>query len=128
MFTKMLQSIFNSAESSANATHSGEGGLFVTQQEDGSYQPLKILKIDEHGVHLRLYSNLFASLPQQIDESALFLGGIGRKEGEPLGMGHIPVSTESFEAWNAHFIQQSTVSPAELDGYECWKEAEGGYF
>ena len=128
MLTKMLQSILSTGAPSTVQDQSGAGGLYVTQQENGSYQALKILKIDEHGVHLRLYSNTFSQLPQSIEESTLYLAGIGRKPGEPMGMGHLPVSGDSFEAWHAHFIQQSTVSPDELDGYEIWKESEGGYF
>jgi hypothetical protein len=128
LFTKMLQSIFAGEASAHDGAASGEGGIYVTQQEDGPYQALKILKIDGHGVHLRLYSNLFADLPTHIDESKLYLAGIGRKENEPMGMGHVPVSTDSFAAWNAQFVQQSTVSASELEGYELWREADGGYF
>jgi hypothetical protein len=131
MFAKILRSVFGSDasnEASRANPFATEGAIYVTLEEDGSFHALKVLKTDEFGVHLRLYSNTFAQAPESIDESALYLAGIGRNTNERLGMGHVPVSNESFAAWRAQFVQQSTVSPDELDGYETWKEAGGGYF
>ncbi len=47
---------------------------------------------------------------------------------ERLGVGHTPISKKSFAAWHATFVQQSTVSEEELDGYKVWLDAKGGYF
>jgi hypothetical protein len=105
-----------------------EGGLYATRQDDGSYSILKILKIDPQGVHVRLYSNKFSTLPKNIDESKLYMAGIDRKPGETLGMGHAPISKQSFSSWKAQFIQPSKVNPEELEGYNMWLEAKGGYF
>ena len=105
-----------------------EGGLYATPQEDGTYTVLKILKLDDHGVHVRIYSNVFETLPQGIDESSLYMVGIDRKPDEALGMGHAPISKQTFSTWGATFIQQSSVSPDELEGCKMWLEAGGGYF
>ena len=105
-----------------------EGGLYYTRKENGSYFVLKILKTDELGVHVRLYSNQFSEPPKRIDESTLYMAGIDRKPNEALGMGHAPLSRKSFEGWKATFFQKSTVNAAELDGYKMWLEAKGGYF
>ena len=43
-------------------------------------------------------------------------------------MGHCPVSKKSFLSWGATFVQQSTVSAEELEGYKMWLDAKGGYF
>ena len=105
-----------------------EGGIYVIPGDDGTFQALKILKLDDDGVHLRLYSNTYDSIPQSIDTSALYMAGIDREANEPLGMGHAPISKETFSHWGAIYIQESTVSEDELDGYEMWKEGGGGYF
>ncbi len=105
-----------------------EGGLYSTPAEKGGYSVLKILKLDDRGVHVRLYSNQFAEPPKKIDESTLYMAGMNRKAGETLGMGHAPVSKQSFEVWKATFIQQSTVKEEELEGYKIWLEGKGGYF
>jgi hypothetical protein len=105
-----------------------EGGLYATPEKKGGYAILKILKLDDHGVHIRKYSNVFQTLPNTVDESSLHISGMDRKPDEALGMGHLPISKKSFVSWNVIFIQQSTVSPDELDGYEMWREAGGGYF
>jgi hypothetical protein len=54
--------------------------------------------------------------------------GMNRAPGELLGMGHAPISNASFATWGAKFIKVVPVEPSELEGYEMWKEAQGGYF
>ncbi len=103
-----------------------EGGLYATRREDGSYAVLKILKTDARGVHVRTYSNAYAQRPGRIDEAALYMAGMD--DGEHLGMGHLPVSYASFSGWDAVLVQRSSVAGDELEGYEMWREAQGGYF
>lgn len=105
-----------------------EGGLYYTQNENGSYSVLKILRLDDGGVHVRLYSNQFSTPPTKVDESTLYMGGVDRKPDESLGMGHLPISRQSFQGWRAVFFQQSAVKEDELEGYRMWLEAKGGYF
>lgn len=107
-----------------------EGGLYYLPNEDGiGYHVIKVLKVDAHGVHLRIYSNIFPDVPHQIDESVLYMAGMDRQEGERLGMGHMPLLMASFARWNARFFQQSNVHEHELEGYNYWAEAPGaGYF
>lgn len=105
-----------------------EGGLYYTPSDKGGYSILKILKIDDQGVHVRIYSNKYIEPPKKIDESTLYMAGRDRKPEESLGMGHLPISKKNFNGWKAKFIQQSTVKDEELDGYKMWLDAEGGYF
>ena len=105
-----------------------EGGLYYTKNDNGSYSVLKILKLDDRGVHLRLYSNQFPTPPSKVDESTLYMVGVDRKPNETLGMGHAPISRQSFAGWKAVFFQQSTVKADELEGYKMWLDAKGGYF
>jgi hypothetical protein len=105
-----------------------EGGLYYTQNENGSFSVLKILKLDKGGVHVRLYSNQFPEPPIKVDESVLYMAGVERKPNETLGMGHAPISKRSFEGWKAMFFQQSSIKDDELEGYKMWLEAKGGYF
>jgi hypothetical protein len=105
-----------------------EGGLYYTPGEKGGYSVLKVLKLDDGGVHVRLYSNQFAEPPTKMDESTLYMAGMNRKPNEQMGMGHAPISKKSFGGWKAVFIQQAAVKKEELEGYEMWLEAKGGYF
>lgn len=105
-----------------------EGGLYYTRNENDSYSVFKILKVDDGGLHVRLYSNQFSTPPSQVDESTLCMAGIDREPSETLGMGHAPISNQSFAGWNAVFLQQSTVRNDELEGYRMWLDASGGYF
>lgn len=84
--------------------------------------------MDNHGVHVRIYSNVYPTPPAQIDESTLYMAGLDKREDEPLGMGHLPIFNETFSSWGAEFVQQSSVAAEELEGYQMWLEVEGGYF
>jgi len=105
-----------------------EGGLYSVEGEKGGFSIVKILKLDAGGVHIRAYSNRFPQRPTEVDASKLYMAGIDRKPDEELGMGHLPLSRESFSGWNPMLIKVVPVVPAELEGYEMWKEAKGGYF
>ena len=105
-----------------------EGGLYYTVAEKGGYSILKILKIDENGYHIRLYSNVWDNPPNKVDEKLLYMAGVNHKPNESLGMGHVPISKLNFNSWNAIFVQESTVQSEELEGYNMWLEAKGGYF
>jgi hypothetical protein len=52
-----------------------EGGLYSTQNEDGGVAIVKVLKVDDLGVHVRVFSNRFDSHPTQLDETKLYLAG-----------------------------------------------------
>jgi len=105
-----------------------EGGLYSTPAENGSYRVLKILKVDHIGVHVRFYSNQYDQAPIKIDESALFMVGLDRKPEEALGAGHLPISKMHLATWGVRYVQQSTVTEDELDGYRKWLEDGGAYF
>jgi hypothetical protein len=105
-----------------------EGGLYYMRNDNGSYSVLKILKLDEQGIHIRLYSNQFPTPPTKLDESVLYMVGLNRKPNETLGMGHAPILRKSFPGWHATFFQQSKVTSDELEGYKLWLDAKGGYF
>lgn len=105
-----------------------EGGLYSVEGEKGGYSIVKILKLDIVGVHIRTYSNRFPQRPTDVDVSKLYMAGIDRKPDEELGMGHLPLSRESFSGWKPELIKVVPVVPDELEGYKMWEEAKGGYF
>lgn len=130
MLRKFLATLFGTgtADRAAAAAQWQEGGLYVTEQESGGFVPLKILKLDAHGVHVRVYSNVYPEPPASIDEATLYMAGMDRPDNVPMGMGHLPISTASFSGWEARFVQPSSVTAEELEGYDMWRDAEGGYF
>jgi len=104
------------------------GGLYSTPNENGTYSVLKILKLDDNGVHVRLYSNQFPERPSDVDTDALYMAGMDRQEDENLGMGHAPISRASFSTWGAEYIKTVAVTEEDLEGYQIWLDAGGGYF
>jgi hypothetical protein len=100
-----------------------EGGLYVTCSKK-PYGSLKVLKVEGEIVHVRLYKNKYEEIPARIDPRSLELGTIHDKDG--FGIGHLPLSYETFASWQPQFMQHTLVEPEELEGYEAWKESKGG--
>jgi hypothetical protein len=105
-----------------------EGGLYSTPNDDGTFSVIKVLKLDDQGVHVRVYSNRFREQPSSVDEGSLYMVGMKRNANEGLGLGHLPLSRSSFAGWHARFIKRVEVKPEELEGYKEWLDAKGGYF
>src|SRR5258708_13919079 len=59
------------------------GGLYATQDKDGTWRVMKVLALDEHAVHLRSYANKFRERPTDLDPATLRLGGLN----DPAGFG-----------------------------------------
>jgi len=125
--TLSAEASFRSQELELASTHWLEGGLYAVKIDEGGYRILKILKVDERGVHVRLYSNRFGAVPGAVEEASLFLAGAKDGPGEDVGVGHAAVSRETFAAWGGQYVQQSTVSASDLEGYWAWLAAKGGY-
>lgn len=97
-----------------------EGGYYAIEGEepDGvTFRLVKVLKVDGGGVHLRFHVDRFFSVPHDIDSENL-----------TTAIGHMPVSTDHFNAWETVHVSQETVSDEELEGYRYWLEDGGGYF
>jgi hypothetical protein len=105
-----------------------EGGLYAAKNDNGSFSILKVLKTDDLGVHVKIYSNQFPTPPAKVDESTLYLAGTDHKTNETFGVEHAPLSQKTFDNWKVTFVQQSTVKEDELSGYKTWLAAKGGYF
>jgi len=105
-----------------------EGGLYSFKNDNGTYSVLKLLKVEGAGVHVRIYSNQFDAPPTQVDESKLYIVGVTHKPNETLGVADVPLKGEVFQNYKATFVQQSTVKPEELEGYNTWKKAGGQYY
>ena len=106
-------------------TGPSKGELYSVKGEEG-FRVAKILAVDDGGVHIRLYSNLFESRPSKVKPSTLSLGKLGGSSG--FGMGHMPMSHSTFRNWQPVFVQNSRVVESELEGYRMWEEARGGYW
>jgi hypothetical protein len=100
-----------------------EGGLYVTCSSK-AYGILKVLKVEEEIVHVRLYKNKYEEMPTRVAHGSLQLGSIDDKDG--FGIGHLPIGRETFASWQPQFLQHGLVEPEELDGYQTWKESHGG--
>jgi hypothetical protein len=102
------------------------GGLYTTQDKDGSWRVMKVLVVDENAIHLRSYANKFLSQPKDVDPATLTLGGVNDPAG--FGIGHFPLAKGGFSKGNPILIKVVPVTEDELEGYKLYLEAmeDGG--
>jgi hypothetical protein len=100
-----------------------EGGLYVIESES-RFRVLKVLRVEDDVVHVRIYKNTYESVPGRVDPSTLALGTIHDEDG--FGIGHQPTRLKTFLSWHPQFLQHSLVEDSELEGYNYWKEVGGG--
>jgi hypothetical protein len=105
------------------------GDLVSVMTDDGRFGVMKVLAVDERGVHARLYVQRFARRPGPADLGELSMAPFGPGHDNPFSIGHMPLSCSSFAAWQPELISRgSVVAEDELEGYHMWQEAKGGYF
>jgi len=100
------------------------GGLYATQDKDGSWRVMKVLAVDDFAVHLRSYANKFPEQPKDVDPAKLSLGGL--KDPAGFGIGHFPLAKEGFFKDNPVLIKVGPVKDEELEGYKLYLEAMKG--
>lgn len=104
-----------------------EGGLYVVGNEGVGYRPLKIVKLDAEGVHVRMFSNVYSNVPARIRQDDLLISDRDLPPYLPFGFRHIPFRRASFEDLKPIFVERSAVSADEMSDYEVWLGKDGGY-
>jgi len=97
------------------------GGLYATQDEDGTWRVMKVLALDDDAVHLRSYANKFREQPKDVDPAVLTLGGLNDPAG--FGIGHFPLAKEGFFKDKPVLIKVVPVKEEELEGYKLYLES-----
>jgi uncharacterized protein YndB with AHSA1/START domain len=97
----------------------------VSVKQDAAYAPVKILRLERHAVHIRMYSDRWQIPPDHIDPWRLRMD---RFDAPMPGIGHMPLSLSAFGSWDPAFERLAMLSHEELGGYEEWRQAEGGVF
>ena len=62
------------------------GGIYATPYEDGTWQIVRVLALDEHTAHIRSYTDRFSEPPRNVALAKL-----------KWFMGHLPVDRTGFE-------------------------------
>lgn len=90
------------------------GGLYISQNKDGSYGITKIIALDEFAVHIRMYSNQFETKPtKDLDSKEL-----------KTFIGHAPMAKEGFLSDSPELLKVEEVSEEELEGYKYYKQQQ----
>lgn len=95
---------------------------------------VKLLKQEFRGVHVRVYSNVYAERPSAVDESALETwpaqaGALleAPSAQRPAGNPHLALTHASFKSAVPQFIATTLVEPDELLEVEAWKLGRGRF-
>jgi len=104
------------------------GDLLSVLTESGQFGVMKVLAVDDRGVHARLYAQRFNDRPQLSDLSGLSVLSVFPEHGNPFSFGHMPFSHSSLVSWEPQVLGSEPVSEEELAGYRLWQKENGGYF
>jgi hypothetical protein len=92
------------------------GGIYATQDKDGSWRLMRVLALDEDAVHLRSYADRFPEPPRDVDLAKL-----------EWHVGHMPLARAGFLKQHRVLVKVVPVDDEELEGYRLYLEAmEGG--
>ncbi len=100
-----------------------EGGIYICTSSK-PFNVIKVLKFEEEIVHIAMYKNTYSEIPRRVLRDELVFGTIHDKDG--FGISHMPISYSRFAAMKPQFLQHSLVVKEELEGYNIWKENNGG--
>ena len=100
------------------------GGLYASQDKDGTWRIVKVLAVDDEAVHLRIYANKFREQPTDVDPATLKLGSLNDPSG--FGIGHVPIAKEGFNGQTRILLKVVPVKEDELEGYRLYLEAMKG--
>ena len=88
------------------------GGIYISQNEDGSFGVSKILVLDGPTVHIRMYTDKFEIKPADINSEDL-----------NFFIGHVPMAKNGFLLDKPEFLKVEAVTEEELEGYKYYLEA-----
>lgn len=74
----------------------------------------KVIKVEAEGVHI---IDVGSREPVAVDGMEISMGGM-----------HMPLSRGAWAASKPKLVRTEPVEPHELEGYEHWREAGGGWF
>ena len=95
------------------------GGLYAVSDGGGAHRVVKVVAVDNAGVHVRLFKNAWKERPAKVDPASLTLGSILDADG--FGLAHLAVAERDFEASKPSFLSRETLNPDELAAYAKWK-------
>jgi hypothetical protein len=98
-------------------------GALYSVRQGPHFQLAKVLAADDDAVHIRLYREAFPERPNASQIVSLTIGKLGE---ESFGIGHLPLSHQSFASWEPRLVCPGEVAREELEGYELWKKNGGG--
>ena len=107
-----------------------DGDLVSVSTDEGDFGVMKILAVDQGGVHVRLYVERLQARPaSRRDVPTLSIAPFGPGHNFPMSLGHVPLTHPSFHAWEPVRLGVEDVEEDELEGYRIWETAGGsGYF
>jgi hypothetical protein len=87
------------------------GGIYSVKSGDGDFSIVKVLVVEDGGVHARLHKNRYKERPTSIDPKEL-----------QVAIGHVPLSEVGFRNWEPVLLLEQPVTDDELVGYRLWRD------
>jgi hypothetical protein len=88
------------------------GGVYSCKSGDDGFSIVKVLVVEEIGVHVCLYSNTFNERPREINPREL-----------QVSIGHAPILRTGFTQWEPELMFTEMITEEDLSGYYCYLNA-----
>ena len=106
--------------------HAGDIVSVVTGAD--KFGVMKILAVDDNGVHARLYVQRFAERPLLANINELTVAAFDPNNENILSLCHLPLTHDHFALWEPDVITSQPVTDDELGAYYKWLNTSGCYF
>lgn len=87
------------------------GGIYSCKSGDGDFSIVKVLAVEDGGVHVRLHTNRYKERPTAVDPKQL-----------KVAIGHVPLAEAGFRNWEPVLLMEQPVTEDELVGYRFWRD------
>lgn len=95
-----------------------EGALYALPKTGKGYAIVKVLGLIGDGGYIRVYSNLFDHVPDELEEESLFVGD--PDDENDVGLAFLPTTQSSLRTWRLTWIQSGEVTPSEAKTVQRW--------
>ncbi len=129
MIQNLVQNVFGAShqQNEAIAQSLKTGGLysFTQRGKRGPFGIVKILVLEPKIVHVRVYNPCFSVRPTVVEDLDQGVESLL----SDWTIGHLPLALNEFvKAWQPVLLVETRVEEEELEGYNIWKEDQGGVF
>lgn len=94
------------------------GGIYSLQTGSSRFQVVRVIAIEECGVHFHMYGKWFEEVPDYVDLDDL----------QETSTTYMPFRWWPFYVMGPEFLSHGPLLPEDMESYRRWREEDGMYW